>query len=386
MQKGIGISVRRARLTGAAVLVVALAMMAGCPTTVTQDKSIWANHVGWSYVGQSGFSPGGVGSLTMAFQPTSGTPYVAFQDWNAGAGTLWRFLQGSWTQVGGPFSSGNVDMVNLAFSSGTQVYVSFTDSAAAGRASVARYSGSWSYIGGQGFSPTPSADNTPIVIDSSGNLYVGIYDGTGFNLDVMTSNGGPWSMYPAPISVPSGAGEITMNVDSNDQLSIAFEDGSQGNEASELRYSGAWVQRGSPGFTPASVYNLHSAVSPNGTQFIVYSDPAVGYGAVVMQFSQSSGTWLLVGSRPLSPGSTFGGAVIAIDSQGTPFVAFADNTSSNRVTVMKYDGTQWTVVGAPDFTTGAVDYLSIAIGPGDVPYVAFRDPSNGNKASVMAFQ
>jgi hypothetical protein len=55
---------------------------------------------------------------------------------------------------------------------------------------------------------------------------------------------------------------------------------------------------------------------------------------------------------------------------------------------MKFDGSNWNVVGKPGFTTGSVDYLSLVIGPGDVPYVSFRDldPLNFNKASVMAYQ
>ena len=161
----------------------------------------------------------------------------------------------------------------------------------------------------------------------------------------------------------------------------------QGNNATEMFYDGTnWVPRGLPGFAPFSVWNLHSAVSPSGTQYVVFTQAGSGNKPSVMQYSPSLGTWSLVGPQGISPADTFGGVVIAVDSQGTPYVAFVDGTNNNRVTVMKFDGTQWNVVGQPGFTNASIDYLTLAIGPGDVPYVAFRDTLNGNKACVMAYQ
>jgi hypothetical protein len=384
------------RLIGVSGLIFILAMTVGCPNPVPQEKSIWSNSVGWSYVGNPGFSPAAVGSVTMAFQPTTGVPYVAFQDWGISKGVLWTLSGGNWIQVGGPFSSGDVGTVSLAFYPGSgEPVAAFQDSTTtpSGRASAMFYDGAtWNPVGAGGisFSPDVANDNTALVIDSTGQEFVAFQDPTTAPpgmLSVMYHSGATWLYYPVLGISAGGAWQITMNVDSSNTLSIAYSDGNQVNNATELFYNaGSWLTRGGAGFAPCSVWNLHSAVSPSGMQYVVFEENnGPSYGATVMEYS--GGIWSLVGPRNFSPGQ-IDGAAIAIDTKGTPYVAFLDLTNGDRITVMKFDGSNWNVVGKPGFTTGSVDYLSLVIGPGDVPYVSFRDldPLNFNKASVMAYQ
>ena len=46
-----------------------------------------------------------------------------------------------------------------------------------------------------------------------------------------------------------------------------------------------------------------------------------------------------------------------------PYVAFQDYANSQRVTVMKFSGTNWVTVGAPGFSAGHADYISFAFSP-----------------------
>jgi len=67
-----------------------------------------------------------------------------------------------------------------------------------------------------------------------------------------------------------------------------------------------------------------------------------------------------------------------------PYMAFTDVWP--QVTVLKYNGSHWSVVGSEDFTPGEANYLSFDFNPVDgKPYVSFRDESKSGKASVMKF-
>ena len=95
-------------------------------------------------------------------------------------------------------------------------------------------------------------------------------------------------------------------------------------------------------------------------------------------------TWNNVGSAGFTADSSWY-STIAIDAGGTPYVAFADKSNSNKATVRKFDGTNWVLVGSAGFSAGGVEYTCIAIGSDGTPYVAYDDWGNGGKATVMKF-
>ena len=58
----------------------------------------------------------------------------------------------------------------------------------------------------------------------------------------------------------------------------------------------------------------------------------------------------------------------------TPYVAFKDSSTGNKITVKKYDGSSWVNVGPAGFSTGQAGYISLFVDNG-TPYVAYRDAS-----------
>ena len=93
-------------------------------------------------------------------------------------------------------------------------------------------------------------------------------------------------------------------------------------------------------------------------------------------------SWEYVGSRGFSNGRANYTSLYVYN--GTPYIAYGDEGSSNYATVMKYNGTDWEYVGNPGFSNGIVEYTSLYVYNG-TPYVAYRDSGNSSKATVMMF-
>lgn len=69
---------------------------------------------------------------------------------------------------------------------------------------------------------------------------------------------------------------------------------------------------------------------------------------------------------------------------GEPYVAFRDNANGDKTSVVRYDGSNWVYVGSPGISSGNSIYQSLAFF-NNQPHVAFRDVANGNGTSVMKY-
>ena len=86
----------------------------------------------WQVVGSADFAVGNLFSL--AIDPTTGTPYVAYQDGSNQhpcKATVMKYASGSWQMVGPEgFSAGAVGYPSLAISSSGTPFVAYQDGAA----------------------------------------------------------------------------------------------------------------------------------------------------------------------------------------------------------------------------------------------------------------
>lgn len=74
---------------------------------------------------------------------------------------------------------------------------------------------------------------------------------------------------------------------------------------------------------------------------------------------------------------------LAYAPDGTAYVAFKD--TSDMLTVMKYDGSQWTTVGSKSFSREAATYVNLAIGPNGTPYVSYATTGPQSRAKALKF-
>ena len=119
-------------------------------------------------------------------------------------------------------------------------------------------------------------------------------------------------------------------------------------------------------------------IDQTGNMYVGYLDNGATGGAMVKKCAQGGASWNTVGIGPASAGAAYYVA-FDLDSNGVPYVAFADNTQGLKATVMKYDsaGNTWNVVGNAGFSAGTATYLSFSI-DGTTPYLTFTDSSYSN--------
>jgi hypothetical protein len=94
----------------------------------------------------------------------------------------------------------------------------------------------------------------------------------------------------------------------------------------------------------------------------------------------ASAQWQVLGQRNFSPGGA-GSISIEVNNAGVPYVAFQDFSNGGKASVMKFDGTNWVYVGAPDFTSASANHLHFTISSTDTLYVAY---SNGPDTMLYA--
>jgi hypothetical protein len=181
--------------------------------------------------------------------------------------------------------------------------------------------------------------------------------------------------YPSLAFSPSGA------------LYFAFQDQFTGsNQATVMNLqSGAWSLVGSSRFSMGQASYVSLAVDSNGTPYVAYSDnltsPFAGM-AVVRRFD--GGSWAAVGVEGFSAGLA-GYTSLAIDLKNTLYVAYADGAQGNKVSLQEFNGYAWGYVGPAGFSAGAASDVTLAIDPSGIPCVGYCDAGNAGKATVMRY-
>lgn len=76
---------------------------------------------------------------------------------------------------------------------------------------------------------------------------------------------------------------------------------------------------------------------------------------------------------------------INFDNNGTPYVSYLDADNGDKVSVMNYDGSSWSIVGDAGFSAGkAYGIIHVIDQDGNV-YVLYSDHVNGKRMTVMKY-
>ena len=244
----------------------------------------------------------------------------------------------------------------------------------------------WENVGSPGFS-SGEAIYISLAIDDSGTPYVAYRDQVnGAKATVMKFNGTEWVNVGPTAGFSEGQAEnISLAIDGSGTPYLAYRDdiiSGSSFRATVKKFNGTnWVGVGLRGFSAGNAYFTSLAIDNNGTPYVAYRDDSNSKRATVKKFNGTS--WVDVGSAGLSAGEV-SYTSLAIDNNGTPYVAYRDHSNSLKATVMKFNGKNWENVGSAGFSAGGAYYTSLAIYSG-TPYVAYQDGGNSGRATVMKF-
>lgn len=125
--------------------------------------------------------------------------------------------------------------------------------------------------------------------------------------------------------------------------------------------------------------------APDGTPYVFYSDFNKGYDGTVIKFNGTS--WDTVGSpgfTKLVSSSQVTYTDILVKNHNEIFVSYA-TIANHKISVMKYDGTSWSYVGASEFSAPNSYYTSMDTMTNGTLCVAYSDGSQSGRATVMYF-
>lgn len=149
----------------------------------------------------------------------------------------------------------------------------------------------------------------------------------------------------------------------------------------------SWTYLGTPGFSDSLVGGVQTAIDKNGTVYVAYVDYSeVPFNPAISVKKFDGTNWQYVGLPRFDVADTWADEMdLAIDKNGTPYVALSSDINSYKASVLKFNGTSWVPVGSYGFTQSTVSEISIAIDTNLTPYVVFKDDAVQNKTSVMKF-
>jgi hypothetical protein len=139
--------------------------------------------------------------------------------------------------------------------------------------------------------------------------------------------------------------------------------------------SNAWNPIGANDFNQATCSTTDRAksdfaLSPNGTPYIVFEDWANFQRLSVRRYNGTN--WEYVGSPAISSGY-ISHPKIAFDNTGTPHIAFIDANNSSKIAVLKFNGTTWINVGAVGFTPANVSGCAMTVDASNNVYVGYYE-------------
>lgn len=295
----------------------------------------------------------------------------------------------SWQVVGKTdFSAGWAEYISMANDRNDVPYVSFRDGANGNKLTVMSFDGrSWVTVGSPAFSPDKVNDTT-IVFDYNNVPYVMFREQGTDKLMVMSYSGSAWQSLGVIGTSSSASWTPSLAFNSSNVPYAVFKDDSNGNKVTVVRFDASknkWVSVGSAGFSSNWVSYTSMIIDKSNNIYVGFSDANNNWGPNVMKFDGTKWSKAGFGLSNIQTNTN----VMAFDTKGIPYMAYRDGATGNAITVVKYDGSSWNTVGSAGIGSpmGCCGYddVGFVIGSNNVPYVAFVDSYNSNKVTVLGY-
>lgn len=139
---------------------------------------------------------------------------------------------------------------------------------------------------------------------------------------------------------------------------------------------------GDGGIATVQAEHTSIVIDGNNVPYVVYKNMDNDGKVTVMRFDGAN--WTKVDNNLGFAGS--GRPTIAIVGNNVPYVVYSDKNNGGRPTVMKFNGANWIPVGGNGVIAPVrAEHPSIAIDKYGVPYVVYSDMDNDGKVTVMKY-
>ncbi|WP_379963617.1 Ig-like domain-containing protein [Epilithonimonas sp. UC225_85] len=341
----------------------------------------------WSYVGSQGMTSTAAGYNSLSLG-TDGTPYFLNQSNSPEIGHQARVFQnGAWTQLPNVtnaqinFNTSTITSNNVLFAVNNE-----------GNGTVKRFvNGAWEQVGNAGF-----AGGLPSFVDmvsttdgkiyvsfnTAGNLHVYVNNQNAAATDVWQPAGGIANLAPSPTTEDYTS---SIAVDKNNNIFVAYASNTAGgNKLNVKKFDGTtWTQVGPQNFSPGRVKYTSIAIGLDNKVYVAVSnwEDADMLRNYVMGYDATSNTWSQVGTGFASQGQgTFNS--LAVSNAGDLYLAFSDSVLQ-KLSVKKLN----LAVVAPtslEISTQNNVPPTITVDKGTLQLNSIINPSNANQNVVWS--
>ncbi len=235
-----------------------------------------------------------------------------------------------------------------------------------------------------------TASYTSLFIDKTGRPYVAYSDSAATGHTKVMKFSMSWTSLEAPVPAANQAAlrasYISLSADNSGTPYVAANQNNMSGRVSVSKYNGsAWEYVGSPSVSGDQAYSASMDIY-NGTPYVAYCvNDTYASGAYVTMKGYDGSQWYTLGGSQISTkkSSDVTGAFVSmkISSSGTPYVAYADPGTGNRLAVKKLSEGDWVTVGGGYLTAGEASYISLSL-DGETPCVAYKEGGAASNAGV----
>lgn len=220
-----------------------------------------------------------------------------------------------------------------------------------------------------------------LALDSQNRLLLGFKDyGENNRFFVYRFQDNDWTRLGDDVS---GGTWAKLAVDSNDVPYVSWVDSYAGYILYVSKLVGeTWLEVGN---APVSeevgcYYYQDIAIDNDGNVYAAFT----AYQTNMLSVYRHNGTaWESIASETTN--ITAKGMDVALDSYQNFYIAFSDMNMENRMSVMKYNGSEWSFIGQRAFSDVTDTYFSMTM-IHDYPCVIYTDVTNGNLATAMYYK
>ena len=305
---------------------------------------------------------------------TDGTPYISYFDNSSYLSYIKKFNNGSWNSVGNSFSIDH-NYIDIAFSSNGIPHIIYPFNYTL---NVKRYIGSsWLPLGtisGSYYSSIDNRGSIGLEFDASNTPYI-LYPSASGILVVKKHSGGVWQDVGSSVATNNSYNGIgKLKIASDGTPYVAYNE-SGISKAIVKKFDGSsWVNVGTPNVlsTPyTSTPIIEIAFGGGNIPYILFNESSTYYLRKYI-----SNTWVTVATLS-NVSSTTNPVKLAISTDGIPYVAYIENSTSKLALKKHYNGAWSNVGNTPYLSTSTTSDPALEIDAAGNIFTAYT-VANGN--------